>query len=129
MTYLFDVNALIALGFREHLFHERMTTWINSSPATVATCSITELGFVRVLGHTPSYAMSMTEARALLLRLKKNKVFPFIFFSDGNDVSHLPSWVKSSKQTTDGHLMALATSHGARLATFDRTFRGAYLIP
>jgi predicted nucleic acid-binding protein len=33
MTYLFDVNALIALGFREHLIHERMATWIDSSLA------------------------------------------------------------------------------------------------
>jgi uncharacterized protein len=129
MKYLLDVNALIALGFREHLFHERMATWINSSRPTVATCSITELGFVRVLGQTPSYAMSVTEARTLLLRLKESKVLSIEFFSDGNDVSHLPTWVKSPKQTTDGHLLALSAAHGARLATFDRTIRNAYLIP
>jgi uncharacterized protein len=129
MKYLLDVNALIALGFREHIFHERVTTWMNASRPTVATCSITELGFVRVLGQTPSYAMSVMEARVLLLRLKETKVFSFVFLPDGNDVSHLPTWVKSPKQTTDGHLLALSTVHGARLATFDRTIRNAYPIP
>ena len=28
MTYLLVVNALLALGFREHEFHERVADWV-----------------------------------------------------------------------------------------------------
>jgi len=28
MKYLLDVNALIALGFLEHEFHERVAQWV-----------------------------------------------------------------------------------------------------
>ena len=53
MIYLLDVNALVALGFVNHEFHARVVSWIRAqnSPA-LATCSITELGFVRVLAQT-----------------------------------------------------------------------------
>jgi len=53
MKYLLDVNALVALGFLQHEFHERVAAWVRTSIAKgtveMATCSITELGFVRVL--------------------------------------------------------------------------------
>ena len=29
MRYLLDVNALVALGFLEHQFHDWVTNWIN----------------------------------------------------------------------------------------------------
>jgi len=37
--------------------------------------------------------------------------------------------VKSSKQTTDGHLLQLAATNGAVLATLDHNIPGAYVIP
>jgi hypothetical protein len=46
MTYLLDVNALVALGFLHHEFHARVATWIQASHSPqLASCSITELGF------------------------------------------------------------------------------------
>jgi predicted nucleic acid-binding protein len=52
MKYLLDVNALVALGFTHPEFHSRVAAWIKAVrfPALV-TCSITELGFVRVLAR------------------------------------------------------------------------------
>jgi predicted nucleic acid-binding protein len=51
MRYLLDVNALIAYGFRKHDFHDQVGAWVCSRKADhFLTCSITELGFVRVLG-------------------------------------------------------------------------------
>ena len=72
MKYLLDVNALVALGFTHHEFHDRVAAWIKAVrfPA-LATCSITELGFVRVLAQAPSYGFTVTQARTFLLRLKK----------------------------------------------------------
>lgn len=53
----------------------------------------------------------------------------FTFIPDDHDVSHLPAWVRSSKQVIDGRLMQLAKTKGAILATLDRQIRGAFQIP
>ncbi len=130
MKYLLDVNALVALGFIHHEFHERVAAWVAKQQfPPLATCSITELGFVRVLAQAPAYGFSITQARTLLLRLKKTSALPLTFIPDGHDVSHLPGWVKTPKQTTDGHLAELASANGAVLATLDEKIPGAYLIP
>jgi len=130
MTYLLDVNALVALGFSHHEFHARMAAWIQVEKfPPLATCSITELGFVRVLAQAPGYGFSVTQARTLLLRLKKSRAVTHKFISDDHDISHLPLWVKTPKQTTDGHLIQLARAHDAVLATLDGRIPGAYVIP
>jgi len=51
MTYLLDVNALVALGFQQHEFHSRVVSWLSQAkqPFLLAICSITELGFARIL--------------------------------------------------------------------------------
>jgi uncharacterized protein len=77
----------------------------------------------------PEYGFSVAEARTLLLRMKKAEVPRFAFFIDDCDISKLPTWVKAPQQTTDGHLVALANSNGASLATLDSKISGAYLIP
>jgi hypothetical protein len=130
MTYLLDVNALVALGFVQHEFHDRVASWVRAQglPA-LATCPITELGFVRVLAQAPDYGFTVSEARMLLLRLKATKVLPFTFIPDDHDISRLPGWVKTAKQITDGHLVQLASAHGGVLATLDGRIPGAYLIP
>src|SRR5258706_13471254 len=52
MIYLLDVNALVAVGFINHEFHDRGASWLQSLALPhLASCSITELGFVRVLGR------------------------------------------------------------------------------
>lgn len=130
MTYLLDVNALVALGFFHHEFHDRVTRWVRAQSFPVlATCSITELGFVRVLAQVPEYGFSVAEARTLLLRMKKAEAPRFTFFIDDRDISQLPAWVKAPPHITDGHLLALANSKGAALATLDRKISSAYLIP
>lgn len=130
MTYLLDVNALLALGFAQHEFNARVISWVQRTPtAVLATCSITELGFVRVLAQAPAYGFTVADARTLLLRLKAAKSPQFTFIADANDVSHLPSWVKTPKQTTDGHLQQLAALNGVILATLDEGIPDAFLIP
>jgi predicted nucleic acid-binding protein len=59
VRYLLDVNALIAYGFRRHGFYDRTGAWIRSRQGDrFLTCSITELGFVRVLGNVRGYSMN-----------------------------------------------------------------------
>jgi predicted nucleic acid-binding protein len=118
MRYLLDVNALVALGFLHHEFHERVAAWVRASVAKgtveLATCSITELGFVRILVQAPEYGFGVSQARDLSLRLKAARILEFI--PDDHDISRLPAWVKTAKQTTDGRLAQLAKAKGAILA-------------
>jgi predicted nucleic acid-binding protein len=130
MIYLLDVNALVALGFLNHEFHHRIAAWIRShNSPNLASCSITELGFVRVLAQAPAYGFTVAQARALLLCLKEARTSPLIFIPDDHDVSHLPGWVRAPKQITDGHLGKLANANGAVLATVDENILASYLIP
>ncbi|HEV3219120.1 MAG TPA: PIN domain-containing protein [Candidatus Acidoferrales bacterium] len=133
MTYMLDVNSLLALGVFDHEFHTRVAAWVVRLSAKgkpqLATCSITELGFVRVLGHSQHYGVSITQARELLLQLKRSEKVVWIFIQDDLDISRLPSWVKTPRQTTDGHLLELAKTHKAAFATLDRGIPGAYVIP
>jgi predicted nucleic acid-binding protein len=130
MIYLLDVNALVALGFMNHEFHARMAEWFQSKNSPqLASCPITELGFLRVLAQAPAYGFTVAQARTLLLRLKEARTAPFTFIPDDHDVSLLPGWVKTPKQITDGYLSKLAASKGAVLATLDESIPGSYLIP
>jgi len=133
MKYLLDVNVLVALGFLQHEFHGRVAGWVRTLASKgipeLATCSITELGLVRVLAQAPQYGFTIAHARTLLLRLKTADSLKFTFIPDDQDVSHLPAWVRTARQTTDGHLVQLARAKNAILATFDKKIPGAFLIP
>ena len=125
-----DVNALIALGFINHEAHGRPAAWVQSqNSANLASCSITEIGLVRVLSQAPAYGFTVTQARTLLLRLKEARTSPLKFIPDEHDVSHLPAWVRAPKQITDGHLSKLAVANAAVLATLDENIPGSFLIP
>lgn len=132
MKYLLDVNALLALGFLEHSFHLRVASWVRTLPAGdthLFTCPITELGFVRVLSQAPQYGCTVAHARTLLLQLKKSEVVKFGFIGDHHGASHLPAWVRTARQTTDGHLAGLANAMGAVLATLDEHIPQTFVIP
>ncbi len=130
MTYLLDVNALVALGFANHEFHGRVSVWVGSrSDPKVATCSITELGVLRVLAQAPAYRLTIAQARTLLLRMKNADAFRSHFMADDHELAQLPTWVKAPKQLTDGHLAGLARAKGGVLATLDERIPGAYVIP
>jgi hypothetical protein len=129
--YLLDVNALVALGFQEHEFFERVVSWVQSLRSgedEFATCATTEIGFLRVLA-LPQYGGSIEESKAILQRLKSSSGIGFFFVADDQDASQLPNWVKTPKQVTDGHLVQLARAHGAMLATLDGKIPGAFVIP
>ena len=133
MRYLLDVNALIALGIDHHIFHTRVENWLTSLASNaipkLATCSITELGFVRVSSQVSTYSITLDQAKTLLSQLKRSKSYDFRFIADKNDMSRLPAWVKLSKQSTDGHLWQLAKSNRAVLATLDQGIPDAFEIP
>ena len=128
-----DVNALLALLVMEHEFHARVGNWVERLGARgvpeLATCPITELGFVRVVAQAQQYGSSIALARDLLLKVKNSDAIRWIFIPDDHDISRLPRWARTPRQTTDGHLAELARAHDAVLATLDRRISGAFIIP
>ena len=74
-----------------------------------------------------AYDFSVREAIALLGEMKK--FWSLQVYPDAREALHLPKWVKSHQQVTDGHLVDLAQAHGALLATFDKQIPSAFLIP
>lgn len=131
MTWLLDVNALIAALFGAHEHYQRLGVWMDTLPQgdALATCSITELGYVRVLHQAPQYRVEVRDSLKTLDRFRKQSKRLVILLPDERGASGLPSWVRTGRQTTDGHLLGLAEAHGARLATLDQGIPGAFLIP
>lgn len=130
MIFLLDVNALVALGFQFHPFHVRVGLWLQQTGfPPLATCSITELGFLRVLVQAQPYGISLSQAKLLLHELRTSSQLRFTFITDSQDASQLPGWVSGPKQITDGRLLQLAHENGAVLATLDTRIPGAFLIP
>ncbi|MEX0670004.1 MAG: TA system VapC family ribonuclease toxin [Pirellulales bacterium] len=131
MTWLLDVNVLIAALVAAHEHHARVASWLAGLPAPdrLATCSITELGFVRVLHQAPHLRVPVKESVRLLTRFRANRRRVVIQVPDEDGAADLPQWVKTGRQITDGHLAGLAVRHGARLATLDKGIPGATVIP
>jgi predicted nucleic acid-binding protein len=133
MKYLLDTGALFALAILDHEFHDRMNGWLEKLRVRgipeLATCAITEMGFVRILAQAPQYSFTVEQGKSLLSELKKRNAASFTFIADGHSVSELPQWVRMPKQITDGHLAELAKANGAILATLDERIPGSFVIP
>ena len=133
MKYLLDVNVLLAMFYVPHLHHSRVDQWlqqcriIHGSALTLATSPITELGFVHIASSSTGFASGVSAAQQDLERLITRS--GLVLVGDRLSARRLPRWVNRSSQTTDGHLVELATSHGMILATLDRGVLGAELIP
>ena len=125
MKFLLDVNALIALGYKQHVFHKRVSGW--AAGKSLATCSIAELGFVRILAQLPEVDISVTTSREMLATMKRERRLTQI--SDSQSAVALPLWVQTPRQISDGHLLVLAQSNNSTLATCDAGIPGAFLIP
>ena len=126
MRALLDVNLVIALLDPDHAFHERAHRWwAANAKAGWASCPIAENGVVRVLSH-PAYSRRGRFAPGdLLQRLQAfaeqtNHEFWPDDISLRDRAIFAAERIHSSRQFTDLYLLALATKHGGRLATFDR---------
>jgi uncharacterized protein len=125
VTYLLDVNVLIALIDSTHVGHDSAHEWFErEGRQSWATCPITENGVIRIVGHAtyPNTPGSPAEVAAIVAQFR---TLPgHVFWSD--DISLLEagdvdtSQILTSGQVTDSYLLALAVRRHGRLATFDR---------
>jgi uncharacterized protein len=125
MTFLLDVNVLIALIDPTHVSHDAAHVWFErQGGASWATCPITANAVVRIVGHAkyPNTPGSPAVVADVLTRFTART--GHVFWPD--DVSLLDGrYVDAGKlltsgQVTDTYLLALAVAHGGQLASLDR---------
>ncbi len=125
MTFLLDVNVLIALIDPAHVAHDAAHGWFEAEGRrSWATCPITENGVIRIVGHPnyPGAPGSPAAVAQIVARLRT--LSGHVFWPD--DISLVASEhvrtgrIHTPGQVTDSYLLALAVAHAARLASFDR---------
>ena len=71
MTYLLDLNLLVALFDRQHVNHEAAHDWFaRKGIVSWATCPITENGFLRVISN-PAYLTVMATPMEAMEHLER----------------------------------------------------------
>ena len=125
MLCLADINVLIALADPAHALHAAARTWLASRPRLgLATCPLTENGFLRIYGH-PAYpggpgspAQALLDLRAYRQR-RGHRFLPCAL--SFVDPVFLDLTGVTPKHLTDLYLVAVAAQHKTRFATFDTT--------
>jgi len=131
VTRLLDINVLLAIAWPQHVHHDRVKGWLRSQTArgklSIATCPITQLGFLRISMNVKGYAADFESARTLLSNLVQHQDFQHSFWMD--DFSILSGRLKRNlgpNQLTDAYLAALAENRaGGRLVTLDTGIKGS----
>lgn len=122
MAALLDVNVLVALLVQEHQHHATAIKWFSDVAADGwATCTVTELGVIRVCAQLPGTKWS-PEATAdrLLMMIVTNR--EYIWWPGTGSPAVLPEVrsAQTAKQVTDRYLLGLARRNRGQLVTFDR---------
>lgn len=113
VSWLLDVNLILASRWTTHAEHAAVANWLASVPE-FHTCAITELGFVRI-SLVSAYQATWDEVQQTLRALHSKASYRFLI----DDVDGSASPETSAKDTTDAHLISLAIKHGLKLATLD----------
>ena len=125
MTFLPDVNVLIALIDPAHVHHDIANRWFQEEGRSDwATCPITQNGVLRVVGNPrygnhPGSPAFVVGVLTKLVALDGHSFWP-------DDISLLDkalvdgSRLLNAAHLTDTYLLALARSKAGRLATLDR---------
>ena len=122
---LLDVNALIALHWRPHIFHQAAMEWFaQNGKGAWATCSLTQAGFARVLSNPRFDATAPPPAKALELLRASTEANPHHrFWTDTIPLSRisgaLRSRIQGHQQIMDAYLLSLAMHNHGCVATFD----------
>ncbi|MDR1190248.1 MAG: PIN domain-containing protein [Verrucomicrobiales bacterium] len=127
MTYLLDVNVLLALLINRHQHHQRVKQWMSKLDKNdiMLLCPPCETGFIRLSHQLYDTDLPISKQLAIDFAARSNvRRVP-----DNQFANALPAWVKNHKQVSDGHLQAVAAVHHAQLATLDEGIPRAFLLP
>jgi toxin-antitoxin system PIN domain toxin len=125
VTFLLDVNVLIALVDADHVSHQAAHDWFGrEGKRSWATCPLTENGLVRSVGNPKYQGGGAAPAQVLRILTGLTELEGHVRWPD--DVSltdpglFVAERVLTPAQVTDTYLLGLAVRHGGRLATLDR---------
>jgi predicted nucleic acid-binding protein len=113
VSWLLDVNLVLASRWTTHSQHQAAKVWVDSVNE-FHTCAITELGFVRI-SLSAAYQATWDKVQESLEKLHARPGYQFL----ADDVDGKASPETNSNDTTDAHLVTLAKRHGLKLATLD----------
>jgi hypothetical protein len=124
MTYLLDVNVLIALAWPTHMHHAKAHVWFGQlGSAKWATCPLTQLAFVRISSNAKAISAAVSTQAAMQMLTQITQVRGHVFWEDRLALQGLACFESAllvgHRQTTDAYLLELARAHKAKLATFD----------
>jgi toxin-antitoxin system PIN domain toxin len=130
--FLLDINTLLALTWPNHVQHRAAHEWFErESKEGWGTCSVTQIGFVRISSHPAfEHHVSIQEA---FQKLKEIAAVPgHAFWPEpangyaGEYLSHTVPRTLTHGMVTDGFLAGVAGSNGGKLATFDKALARAF---
>jgi toxin-antitoxin system PIN domain toxin len=133
VTYLLDVNVLIALFDSGHRHHEAAHRWLLAvGLPSFATCPLTENGFVRIVSGS-SYPTAQISTAETLAALKAFCALPgHVFWADSVSLTDGTlfdlSRIQDHQQISDLYLAGLAHRNGGKLASFDTRIAVAALV-
>jgi predicted nucleic acid-binding protein len=114
VSYLLDVNALLAWEHRGSPHHTPFHAWADRKSRTrLWTCAHSELGFIRVSLQVFGYKLA--QAMEALGEMKRHTGG----FVESAPSPRLPAWAATPARTADGYLAQLAQANDLKLATFD----------
>lgn len=132
MSYLLDVNILIALIDEGHVHHQFAKNWfLKKHKEGWSTCPITENGLLRIVSN-PRYELEIESLRIIadFLKILKRNYSGFSFIPD--DYSMVGETIElenviSHKHITDAYLLGLAYRNKMKLATIDSKIKTYFL--
>lgn len=113
MSWLLDVNLLLAARWTTHPDHLGAKAWLNSLDRFY-TCPLSELGFLRI-SLSAAYGATWSQTQESLRHLHERPACRFL----ADDVDGTSAPETNARDTTDAHLVTLARRHGLKLATLD----------
>lgn len=124
MTYLLDVNVLIALAWPRHVHHLPATRWFTEAHTQGwATTPITEAGFVRVSSNARVFPNGVSPGQAAALLAQCSEVAGHTFWNDTTRLAdftrQLSEHVHGSGSVINAHLAFIAVANEGSLVTFD----------
>ena len=121
-TALLDVNVLLALAWSNHQHHLAAHRWFDETKSRpFATCSLTQLAFIRLSSNSSftSEAVTPREAASLLHKMCEDKGHEF-WESPAADNAMLFQHARGHQQVNDAWLVEVARQNNGLLATFDK---------
>lgn len=123
--FLLDVNALVAMFWPAHAFHDATLKWFaREARREWATCPFTQAGFVRIISN-PAFsrdAVTPEEAARVLSANLEHRFHRFWPDAIGyvEAVKLFEGKLTGHRQITDAYLLGLAIQNNGKLATLDR---------